>query len=189
MRYGLIFLMMALPVAVRADAVGLEAARAQLFPVRGTAVQVSPNLSQKDRKIVVALVPLMAKRLSQPARYYTSIAYSPKDGLVHDSLQGALNHHSTAAADAAALRACEAKKSRGAGPCEVAARVVPKGYSKRALTLSVDATAAVNGQFARMRGPRSFAASAATGKWGMGKSDAAAIAACAVKDCEIVIRE
>jgi hypothetical protein len=190
MRLGLILLFSAaLPLAGWAGAVDLETARSQLFPVKGHSVQVSPKLSQRDRATIVALVPYMAKQMNQPVQYYASIAYSPGDGLVHEALQAALNHHSTGAADAAALRACEAKKSRGAPACQIAARVLPKGYAKRSLTLSVQATAAVNGPFRKMRGPKSFAASPKTGKWGMGAGDAAARSACGVKDCEIVIRE
>jgi len=75
----------------------------------------------------------------------------------------------------------------------VAARVVPKGYKSRALTLSIDATAGFNTAFRKAKAPKSFAISRKTGNWAIGKSDARAIDGCEKHgrpgDCEIVIRE
>ncbi len=167
-------------------------ARKALFPVKGHSVQVSGKLTQLERKIVTGIIPLMGKELRQPVRYYASIAYSPDDGMVHESLQAAMNHHNTSASDKAAVAACNRLKTKGAKSCQVAARVVPKGYKARALTLSVDATAAFNGTYRKASGAKAFAVSPSTGKWGMGKSDRTALAACRAKnaanDCEIVIR-
>ena len=172
-----------------AEVLDTKAARAPLFSVKGHSVQVSGKLSETDRKTVVGVIPLMARQLNQPVRYYASIAYSPDDGLVHEALQAAMNHHSVAAADAAAIQACNKAKSRGARSCQVAARIVPKGYKPRALTLSVEATAGFDKVFRKSRGAQSFAISEATGAWGMGQDDQAALRRCGVRDCEIVIRK
>ena len=167
-------------------------AKKALYPVKGHSVQVSGKLTAVQKKIVTGIIPLMGKELRQPVRYYASIAYSPDDGMLHDSLQAAMNHHNTKAADRAAVAACNKLKSKGANSCQVAARVVPKGYKARALTLSVDATAAFQGTYRKAKGAKAFAISPSTGKWGMGKSDQSALTACKAKnpanDCEIVIR-
>ena len=168
-------------------------ARSALFSTRGHVVQVSGKLSKRDQNIVRKIVPLMAKQLRQPVRYYAAIAYSPDDGLVHDSLQAAMNYHTPRAADRAAVIACNKLKSRTAQSCRVAARVVPKGYKPRPLTLSIDATAGFNATYRKVNPPKSFAISNKTGNWAMGKSDAAALRGCEKRgrpgDCEIVIRD
>ena len=164
-------------------------ARAMMFPVKGHTIQVSGKLSDFDKTVVTGVIPLMAKELRQPVRYYASIAYSPDDGLVHEALQAAMNYHSVAAADAAAIAACDAFKSTGAQSCQVAARVVPKGYEASALTLSVDATDGFNRTFRRSSELASFAVSDATGAWGMGANDSAAIEQCGAQDCRVVIRK
>ena len=76
----------------------------------------------------------------------------------------------------------------------MAARILPKKYKPRELTLSFDATAVFARKFRREKSPKSFAISGASGAWGMGKPDAAAIAVCekdasGAGDCEIVIRD
>lgn len=163
-----------------AEVLDTKTARVQLFPVRGHAIQLSGKLSEADRQVVKGIIPLMAKQLNQPVRYYASIAYSPDDGLVHEALQAAMNYHSYAASDAAAIAACNRIKSKAARSCEVAARVVPKRFKPRDLTLSVEATVAFNKTYRRTRGTKAFAISEATGAWGMGASEAAALGSCGV---------
>ena len=170
-----------------------SAAEGQLFPTRGYAVQLNGSLSKGDQATVKALIPLMAEQMGQGVKYYATIAYSPDDGLVSEALQGALNYHSTQAADAAAIGACN-RARKGNRSCQIAARVLPKGYQSRALTLSLDATAAFNRTYQRKRRSKSFAVSTLTGAWGMGDSDSAAIASCArtaerASDCAVVIRD
>lgn len=180
-------LMWAAPVS--ADVMDTQAARQQLFAEKGYGIQVSGRLSDEDRQTVIAVIPLIAQQLNQPVRYYASIAYSPDDGLVHEALQGAMNYHTIAAADTAAIAACNKMKSPGAQVCRVAARVVPKRFEPSALTLSVEATVGFNKTFRKTRGAKSFAISEATGAWGMGTTDEAAKGRCGVDDCKIVIRE
>ncbi len=172
-----------------AQVLDTKTAEKQLFPVKGHSIQVSGKLSKDDRATVLAVIPLMAKQLNQPVRYYASIAYSPDDGLVHEALQAAMNYHTVGAADAAAVAACNKAKSRGTRSCRVAARVVPKRYKARNLTLSVEATEGFNRTFRKTKGAKSFAISEGTGAWGMGTTDQAALQRCGVRDCEIVIRE
>ncbi len=168
-------------------------ASAQLFSTKGYGLRVSGSLSEKDRATIKALIPLMARKMGQGVRYYTSIAYAPDEGLVSETLQGAVNFHSPAAADAAAIAACNAVR-RGGKRCVLAARVVPENYERRTLTLSVEATSAFETQYRRAQAPKAFAISPTSGAWGIGKSDAAAVANCAEKrkntrDCKVVIRD
>ena len=110
----------------RADVLTGAEAKGQLFSEKGHVVQLSGKLNDTEKKIVRGVIPLMAQQLRQPVRYYASIAYSPDDGMVHDSLQAAMNHHSYGASDRAALAACNRLRSKGAQNCVVAARIVPK---------------------------------------------------------------
>ncbi|AZQ67142.1 hypothetical protein EF888_08360 [Silicimonas algicola] len=185
----LVFLAMAMPAA--AQVFDTASARQMLYPTRGHTIQTAKELSPQNRRIVTGIVPLMAKEMRQPVRYYTAIAWSPKDGMVHESLQAAMNHHSVEAAGAAAVAACNVKKSNGAPNCVVAARVVPKNWQPRPLMLSIDATAAFDKKYRRMRGSKAFSVSSATGAFGYGASDAAALARCGstgAQDCKVVIR-
>lgn len=175
-------------VPAMAQVADTKSARSMLFPTKGHAIQVSGKLSDTDRATVVGVIPLMAKQLNQPVRYYASIAYSPDDGLVHEALQAAMNYHTVAAADAAAIAACNKVKSSGARSCQVAARVVPKGYKPTSLTLSVEATEGFNKTYRKTRGDKAMAISETTGAWGMGQTDSAAIGQCGAADCKIVIR-
>ena len=189
--YGLLAaLVLATPAS--AEVLDEKAAGKALFSTRGHVVQLSGGLSTMEKKIVTGIIPLMAEQLRQPVRYYAAIAYSPDDGLVHDSIQAAMNYHTPAAAGQAAVAACNKLKSKGSANCKVAAQIVPRNYGARALTLSVDATAGFDKKYRKMKGPKAFAISRRSGAWAIATSDAAAIAACEQAasrgDCEIVIR-
>ena len=168
-------------------------ARRALFSERGHQIQMVDGLSALERKIVTEIIPLMAEQLRQPVRYYAAIAYSPDDGMVHDSIQAAMNFHTPEAAGNAAVRACNALKSRSAKSCRVAAFVVPKRYKSRELTLSIDATVGFDRTYRRAAAPKAFAISKTSGSWGVGSTDEAARASCEKTgqsgDCEIVIRD
>lgn len=184
---------MALATPVSAEVIsGAEAARL-LFSEKGHVVQVSGKLTDTEKTIVRGVIPLMAKQLREPVRYYASIAYSPDDGMVHESLQAAMNYHTFQASDRAAVRACNGLKSGGAQSCRVAARVVPKKFKARNLTLSIDATVGFKTTYQKATGPKSFAVSPAAGNWGMGASDANAVKNCETNggpgDCRVVIRD
>lgn len=179
--------------AAAAQVAGERTARQMLYPLKGYEVRVNEGLSRQDAATVRAIVPLMAEQLRQPVRYYAAIAWSPDDGLVHESLQAAMNFHTPDKAAVAAVRACEPLRSAGAGRnCGVAALIVPKGWQPRDVMLSLDATAAFERGYRRERSPKAFAVSRETGAFGYGRSDAAALAACGaagVTDCEVIIRD
>jgi hypothetical protein len=165
-----------------------------LFGTRGTAVAVSGALSAEDQDIMRRTIDLLEEQLNGPVKYYASIAYSPDQGLLSDALQSALNYHSVAAADAAALSACNAARAGGTQPCQIAARVVPRGYEPRALTMSYDATSAFGQVFRRARSPKAFAISDATGAYAIGTGAEAALATCradrpGAADCRVVIAD
>ncbi len=167
-------------------------ARAQVFATDREAVQLSSSLTKQEKGAIKALIPLLEKQMQIPVEYYSSIAYAPDQGLVSEALQGAFNHHSPAAADRAALRACAEAKPRGAGACRIAARVLPRGYKTRPLTLSASATRALLGNFSRQSSPKAYAISPATGAWGIGPSDRTAISRCrnaGATDCQVIIRD
>ena len=105
----------------------------------------------------------------------------------------AVNHHSVEAAEAAALRDCDAKR-KGAEPCAVAVVLRPDGWDVRPFQLSQAATEALRKDYGRS-GPRAMAVSATTGAFGLGAGEAAAevaIAACAkagATDCAVVVAD
>lgn len=169
---------------------GAQAAQ-QVFAFDTKAIQISAALNDKDHHTIKALIPLMEQQMQGSISYYSSIAYAPDQGLVSDALQGAFNHHSPRAADQAALRACTAAKPRGAGACRIAARILPRGFQNRALSLSATATRALQAQFLKLPAPRVFAISPSTGAWGLGRDERTAINGCrraGARDCRAVIR-
>ncbi len=191
---SLIVLILVLAVPTWAEAIDTKSARKLLFPTKGLSTQLAGALTDAERATIVALIPLMEQQLRTPVKYYSSIAYSPDQGLVSDALQGAFNYHTTEAADAAAVAACNKVRAKGSGRCRLAARIVPRKYKPRDLTLSYDATEAFNRSFRREKAPKSFGISASSGAWGVGKTDAAAIASCekdaaGAGDCQVVIRD
>lgn len=174
-----------------AQALNEKAARSQVFDHKRTALQINANLSAQDQATVKALIPLMAEQFRQPANYYSAIAFHPTDGLVSESLQAAMNHHSTEAAARAALAACDAATS-SAGPCQIAAQIVPRGYQLRDFTLSQSATEALQGRYRKSGSPKALAVSPTTGVWAIAAGDAAALAACRANgagDCEVRVSD
>ncbi len=191
---GSAILCLALAVPAWAEVIDTKSARKQLYSTRGQSTQLADELTEAERATIIALIPLMEQQMRTPVKYYSSIAYSPDEGLVSDALQGAFNFHTIESADAAAVSACNKVRKRGSKRCQLAARVFPKKYEPRDLTLSYDATEAFKKVFRRQKAPKSFATSAASGAWGIGKSDAEALASCkkdasGAGDCRIVIRD
>ena len=192
MRLIVAIMLIAVAGAAAAQSVSSRQAAAVLFEPGRQVVQVSSALSKAEQGTIKALVPLMEQQMQTPVRFYSSIAYAPDQGLVSEALQGAFNHHSPAAADRAARRACAAAKPRGAGPCRIAARVLPRGYQSRPLTLSEAATRAFDTTYRRLIRPKAFAISETTGAWGLGGTERAALNNCrrgGARDCRVVIRD
>lgn len=175
-----------------AEPVSSSAAAGMLYDTESVGLQLASGLSKKERATVKNLVPLIAQQTQTKAKYFGALAYAPDEGLVSESLQGAFNFHSVAAADQAALKACQAAKKATSGACRLAARILPPGYQKRGLSLSRDASRGFFTRFLPATGAKFFAASQSTGAWAMGPSADGALAACAAKaknadDCRIVI--
>lgn len=157
-------------------------------------IQVSGALGPADQKTVAAIVPLMAEQLRQPVRHFATIAYSPDQGLASEALQIAMNHHTIEASDRAAVAACNAARAAGTRGCQIAARVVPRGFSPGGFTLSAEATRSLLGPYKRRRGAKALAISPSTGAFGLGGSDAEAMANCTgtairPRDCRVVVRD
>lgn len=174
---------------VAAQTTDTAGAKSQLFPPDRELVQLSASLSKSDQAAIKSLIPLLEQQMQRPVDFYSSIAYAPDQGLVSEALQGAFNYHSPAAADRAALSACAAN---GGSECRIAARVLPRGYKERALTLSADATRVFERNFSRQSSPKVFAISPSSGAWGIGDDDASAISGCGkggAGDCQAVIRD
>ncbi|MGQ0567616.1 MAG: DUF4189 domain-containing protein [Gemmobacter sp.] len=125
--------------------------------------------------------------------YYGAIAFSPDEGIMVEATVAAVNHHSVEAAEAAALRDCNAKRT-GEAVCAVVVVLRPDGWEARPLQLSQAATEALRKEYGRS-GPRAMAVSPSTGTYGIGAGDgagAAAIAACAkagAEDCTVVVAD
>ncbi len=174
--------LMALPAM--AEPLTEKAARKVLFAPKGAAVEMmaGSGLSEQDQA-VLALV-----AAQQP--YYGAIAISPDEGMMSEATVAAANYHDTAAAEAAALAECDAKKTGGAA-CVIAALIRPEGYEARPLQLSVDATTALRGDYPGKGG--ALAISGLTGAWGIGQGADAALSACAAKtgatDCIVVVQD
>jgi hypothetical protein len=150
-----------------------------------------------DRTILRMVVDLSASQMRQPLYWYSSIAYSPSTGLTTEpGPVAAANHHGVAAADRAALAACNAAQARGAAPCVIGARVLPRGYEARPLELSFGATSAFRDTYRRARGEKAMAISPASGQFAIATGQGAAEEALArcnalsqgAGDCLVAIR-
>ncbi len=167
------------------------AVEAQLFDTTkpGLAFNQAAQLDAKSRGMIEALV------TSNGFKYYGAIAFSPTEGLVSESLQGAFNYHDINTAAAAAVRACTEAKKRASAACILAAQILPRGYSPRPFQLSQDATAAFAG-YRKAGGSGALAISPGSGAYGVARGAGAgpqALAACNAKaprrDCVLAVRD
>ena len=186
-----VFIMVTGPAAAEPVS-GREAGRL-LFDAGQSRVIVSSRLDERGQQMVRLMVPLMEQQLGRKLEYYGAIAMSPDEGFQSEASQSALNYHGVAAADAAALSACNANRRSGTRGCILAARILPAWYEERGLTLSTNATRALRDTYARARAPKALAASASTGAFAVGRPDEA-LAACqrgarGAGDCAIVVRD
>ncbi len=163
-----------------AQTVASGEAASMIYPPKSSEVELLPSdaLKKKEGKVVGMVA------ADQP--YYAAIAISPDEGLMSEATVAAANYHDTDSASAAALAECNAKKT-GAAECVIVALVRPEGWQAQPVQLSSDASA----DFAQAGGG-AVAISAATGSWGVGADEAAALAACGARnanatDCAVVI--
>lgn len=167
-----------------------RAAGKQVFSERGRTVQVAdlPFLGAAERKAV--------EDYAEQFDYYAAMAVSPGDPASTGSAVAVANYHSPRAAQVAALAGCNARRTTGE-PCVIVATVLPRRFQNRALTLSVEATAALKGAYRKLDGPKALAISDATGAFGFARGDGGrALAACNEKaaekgsqDCRIVVSD
>ncbi len=174
-----------------AEPVSGATAKGLLFATKGYAMAISPRLSEAEQDLIRKIVELSQDQ-DQSLEYYASLAYSPAEGLQSQAFQAASGHHSVAAADAAAVAACNAKREAGAAGCTIAARVLPSKFTERPLTVSRAATEAFGKDYPAQGG--ALAISPSTGGWTIARgADATgkALAECNAKagaaDCAIVI--
>lgn len=126
--------------------------------------------------------------------YYGAMAVSPGDRVDSGSAVALANFHSPEAAAAAALEGCEARRKEG-DACIIVATINPRRYENRALTLSVEATAALKGEYRRLEAPKAFAISPSSGAWAFARGDGTrALDQCearaqGVRDCRIVVAD
>lgn len=186
LRKALICLSLLAPLTAGAETLTGAAAAKLLFPATGVAVDLTGagGLADKDAQMLAMVAG------GQP--YYGAIAISPDEGLMVVATVAAVNHHSTEAAEAAALKGCEAQR-KGKADCAVVALIRPEGFEPRALTLSSDASKAVAEHY---KEPGALAISPETGLFalaaGAGAGDAA-VAACNEKagagDCVVAFAD
>ena len=163
-------------------------ARKMAYPARaGLAIvmHAHPKLPEDQAKLLSTVAS------GQP--YYGAIAFSPDEGIMVEATVAAVNHHSVEAAEAAALRDCNARR-KGKEPCAVAVVLRPDGWAARALQMSQAATEALRKDYGRT-GPRALAVSPSTGAFGLGAGEGAAeaaVIACATAgatDCAVVVAD
>lgn len=180
-----------------AQPVSEAGARDLLFGTRGEAIALSQALSEQEKAILREVIRLTGEQMRQPLRYYASIAYSPDEGLVSEALQSSSNHHGVAAADRAALAACNAARAEGTQPCQIGARVLPRGYESRPIELSLGATTAFDETYRGIRGEKALAVSVGTGQFAIARGPGAeeqAVARCnaaagGANDCRVVVSD
>ncbi len=186
---GLIGLM-GLGGGASAQALTTKVVQPMLFAGAGAVVEILPQpFLTKEQAAILAQV-----GAAQP--YYGAIAVSPDEGLMVEATVAAANHHSTGAAETAALAGCDAKR-KGAAPCVIVALIRPQGWAEQPFQLSAGATTGFLDSYLKIRRDRAFAISASTGLWGIGKGrDAAAkaVADCSAKgtdvtDCTVVVAD
>ena len=175
--------------AAQAQVLTGEGVAPMLFAPTGAEVEVLPQKFLPEAQVAIL------KQVAAAQPYYGAVAVSPDEGIMVEATVAAANHHTTEAAKAAALAACDAKR-KGARPCVVVALIRPQGWAARPFQLSSGATAGF-ADYEKIRRDKAFAISASTGLWGIGKGrDAAAkaVADCAQKapqpaDCAVAVQD
>ncbi len=182
-------LMIGLAHAAHAQAPTGEVVAPLLFAPTGAVVEmIQPSVLPADQAEIL-------KQVGAVQPYYGAIAVSPDEGIMVEATVAAANHHSTDAASAQALAACDAKR-KGAKPCVIVALIRPEGWVAQPFQLSSGATADF-ADYAKVRRDKAFAISPSTGLWGQAKGrDAAAkaLADCSAKgekpaDCAVVVQD
>ncbi len=198
-----------MPAAAPAQTLTGDAAAQLMFQPSRASVAVNPNsgLSAAQTDFVTAI--FNQRQVDVGMRYYGSVAVSPSffDLVASQGPQAAMlaglfqvtgEMHNVAAADRFALTLCETARTAGQAPCVIAARILPRGYRNRDLTLSASATEALTA-YRRASAPKAFAASTATQGFAFrtgANAAAEAMAACnasaqrkGAADCAVVVAD
>lgn len=165
-----------------------DEARDMLFRQNGRSVEIAEVdfLGPAERRALEAY--------GRDFAYYGAMAVSPGDRADSGSAVALANFHSPEAAASAALEGCEARRKEGE-PCIIVATINPRRFEARDLTLSVEATAALAGEYRRLEPPKAFAISPGSGAWAFARGDGArALDQCAARsdgagDCRIVVAD
>ena len=202
---GLLAVAMAWAGAALADPVDEATARKALFKPRGAdLVMVRDNGLDAGQSAIMETI-AKGLRSGNLANYYGSVAVSPDffalmqqdpgQAVLTGLMQVTERLHSPATADAVALAACNAARSAGQSACVIAARILPRRWEPRDLTMSVDATRAFR-DYRRARAPKAFAISEGSRAYAVTNGDGAiaqALADCnaaaLVADCSIVVSD
>jgi hypothetical protein len=185
---GLAACLMVMATAAAGEPIAGADARKAVWPAKAGLTIVMrnhPKLPEDQAKLLSTVAS------GQP--YYGAIAFSPDEGIMVEATVAAVNHHSVEAAEAAALRDCDAKR-KGKEGCAIAVVLRPEGWEARPFQLSQAASEALRKEYGRS-GPRAMAVSAATGSFGLGAGEGAAetaVIACAAAgatDCAVVVAD
>ncbi len=197
------------PVLAAAEPVGGKAARKMLFGLRGVEVVLVEDSGLSGTEIQYVRMLMDSPDFRQLGKsYYGAMAYSSAfisriksdgaDAARSGLVQFVEGFHSPAAADAAALGACDASRRSGEAACVIALRILPKRFKPQPVTLSLAATAAFR-QYRRADEPKALAASAGSRAFRMATGEGAAalaLAACNAEagaagspDCEVVVAD
>lgn len=181
-----------LTLPLNAQTVNEKEARKQLFSVKGHSVQIPKHsfIGDDEEKLL--------RQIAETQYYYGAVAVPPSEGLFSEAAFAAANFHSIPAAEAEALKNCEAKRKGGA-PCTIVLRIFPRKWSQQPLMMSRDATEGFEKEYKRAKDPKAFAISPSTGAWSSFEGEGAevfSVARCNDKakprgaaDCLIVIKD
>ena len=191
-----------------AEPIDSKAARKMLFSPKGVKTELVEG-ALNDQQTALMKIILKGMKGEGLANYYGAIAVSPRffEMVVSNPLPAAQSglfqvverRHSIAAAESIALEACRrAARAANVAPCVLAARILPKNFRSRDLTLSVTATADFR-DYRKAKAPKAFAISPRSRAFAFAHGDGAqseALAACNAaveeefpKDCVIVIAD
>ncbi len=163
----------------------LLSAKAAYKQLYSTAKKPTEVRILREDLIPASLVPAI-RAAAAVQKYYEAFALSPSEGIQAGSAFQAINYHSAATANAAALAGCNAKKKKASEDCVVVAEFLPKGYKgAREFSLSYVASVEFAKKYRRKAKHRAFAVSVASGNWGhaIGAGSQAEAEAAAVADC------
>ncbi|NOX40725.1 MAG: hypothetical protein GXP05_09475 [Alphaproteobacteria bacterium] len=153
---------LAVPVSAQ-DVLSARAANKQLYRTGKKMTEV--RIVRRDL-IPPNLIPVI-EGAAKIQKYYEAFAVSPTEGISATSAFQAINFHTIASANAAAVSGCNAKKKAESEDCVVVAEFLPKGYDgPRAFSLSAIASKEFSKKYRRSGKQRAFAISPATGFWG-----------------------